>query len=132
MPVTTEAIVATGRRKTAVSTVRMNRGTGKIEVNGLNYEDYFPTHTAQALVIQPLQLSNNLSSFDVSVRAKGGGLMAQAGATRMAIARALIESNNELRPPLKAAGCLRRDPRMRERKKSGQPGARRRFQFSKR
>ncbi len=127
-----EVFIATGRRKTAVSTVRLQRGTGKIEVNGRSVEDYFTTASSQTLVLQPLHVSNNDNAFDIAISAKGGGVMSQAGAARMAIARALIKVDAEMRPALKAEGCLRRDPRMKERKKSGQPGARKRFQFSKR
>jgi small subunit ribosomal protein S9 len=129
---TAEVFIATGRRKSAVSTVRMQRGSGKIEVNGRAVEDYFPTTSAQTIMLQPLHISKNDNAFDIEVRATGGGFMAQAGAARMALARALIKVDSELRPSLKAEGCLRRDPRMKERKKSGQPGARKRFQFSKR
>ncbi len=129
---TPEVFTATGRRKTAVSTVRMQRGSGKIEVNGRSIEEYFPTTSAQTTLLQPLHISKNDNTFDIVIRARGGGVMAQAGAARLAIARALIQIDSELRATLKAEGCLRRDPRMKERKKSGQPGARKRFQFSKR
>ncbi len=127
-----DTIWATGRRKTSVSAVRLAPGSGKLEVNGKALEDYFPSIASQTVVLQPLQLVKSDGTFDLKVRAVGGGLVGQAGATKLAIARALIKFNPEFRALLKAEGCLTRDPRMRERKKSGQPGARRRFQFSKR
>ena len=130
--IATEEILATGRRKTSVSSVRLQKGSGKIEVNGKSLEDYFPNTGSQSAVLQPLQLVKTDSTFDVIVKTVGGGLIGQAGATKLAIARALIKFKIDYRPLLKAEGCLTRDPRMRERKKSGQPGARRRFQFSKR
>ncbi|MGF1656601.1 MAG: 30S ribosomal protein S9 [Verrucomicrobiales bacterium] len=129
---TSEAILATGRRKTSVSSVRLLPGPGKIEVNGRAFEDYFPTISAQSIVRQPLEITNHINNYQISVTTKGGGVMAQAAATRMALARALTKIDEQLRPALKAEGCLRRDPRMKERKKPGQPGARKRFQFSKR
>ncbi|MFQ3577466.1 MAG: 30S ribosomal protein S9 [Verrucomicrobiia bacterium] len=125
-------ILATGRRKTAVATVRLRPGAGKIEVNGKALEDYFPSLGSQTAVLQPLQLVKNDANFDVTLKTTGGGMVGQAGAAKLAIARALIKFKEDYRPILKAEGCLTRDPRMRERKKSGQPGARRRFQFSKR
>jgi small subunit ribosomal protein S9 len=129
---TTEEFIATGRRKTSVARIRMSAGSGKIDVNGKSFEDYFPTIPLQNTVLQPLQLVKLTSSYDLSVNASGGGPTGQAGATRLAIARALLQVDANLRGPLKAEGLLRRDPRMKERKKSGQPGARKRFQFSKR
>ena len=127
-----QQFIATGRRKEAVARIRMTPGTGVIEVNGRPFEDYFKTATLQNIVLQPLEVAKSVNAFDISVNASGGGTAGQAGAVRLAIARALTESNPELRPLLKPAGLLRRDPRMKERKKSGQPGARKRFQFSKR
>jgi small subunit ribosomal protein S9 len=127
-----QQFIATGRRKEAVARIRMTPGTGVIEVNGRSFEDYFKTATLQNIVLQPLEVAKSVNAFDISVNASGGGTSGQAGAVRLAIARALTESNPELRPLLKPAGLLRRDPRMKERKKSGQPGARKRFQFSKR
>jgi small subunit ribosomal protein S9 len=124
--------IATGRRKDAVARIRMSPGTGKIEVNGRPFDDYFKTAALQNTVLQPFETAKVLNQFDVSVNASGGGVTGQAGAVRLAVARALTESNDELRAPLKAEGFLTRDPRMKERKKSGQPGARKRFQFSKR
>ncbi|MBA2431794.1 MAG: 30S ribosomal protein S9 [Chthoniobacterales bacterium] len=129
---TTEEFIATGRRKTSVARIRMSAGSGKIDVNGKSFEDYFPTIPLQNTVLQPLQVVKLASSYDLSVNASGGGPTGQAGATRLAIARALLQVDANLRGPLKAEGLLRRDPRMKERKKSGQPGARKRFQFSKR
>ncbi len=129
---TTETITATGRRKTSVSAVRLKPGSGNVTVNGKSIEDYFPNSAAQSAVLHPLQIVKADADFDVVVKAVGGGLMGQADATKLAIARALIKFNPDFRPALKSEGCLTRDPRMRERKKSGQPGARRRFQFSKR
>jgi small subunit ribosomal protein S9 len=128
----TEEFVGTGRRKTAVARVRMAPGSGKIDINGRSFEDYFPTVSMQNLVLQPLQTAKVVNAYDMSIKASGGGIVGQAGAARLAIARALLQADANLRGPLKAEGLLRRDPRMKERKKSGQPGARKRFQFSKR
>ena len=124
--------IATGRRKTAVARIRMSPGTGRIEVNGKPFEEYFKTSALQNIVLQPLEIVKSVNAFDFLVNASGGGVNGQAGAVRLAIARALTETNPELRAPLKAEGMLTRDPRMKERKKAGQPGARKRFQFSKR
>jgi small subunit ribosomal protein S9 len=122
----------TGRRKTAVARVFLRPGNGKIFVNRLAYDEYFKTNTQRVMVRQPLLLTENTSKFDLNVTVVGGGLMSQAGAVRHGIARALTDFNNELRLKLKQAKYLTRDPRKKERKKYGQPGARRRFQFSKR
>jgi small subunit ribosomal protein S9 len=128
-----QVFAATGRRKSAVARVQLSPGgSGRIQVNGRPFEEYFPTAALQIQVLQPLQATNQLKSFDVTVKAHGGGPMGQAGAVKMAIARALTESDVNLRPTLKTEGLLTRDPREKERKKSGQPGARKRFQFSKR
>jgi small subunit ribosomal protein S9 len=124
--------VATGRRKTAVARVRMTSGTGQIEVNGRPFEEYFPTVGLQQAVLQPFDVAKAAKTYDVSVNASGGGPNGQAGAVRLAVSRALIQADATLRPALKVEGMLTRDPRMKERKKSGQPGARKRFQFSKR
>lgn len=129
---TLQEIVTTGRRKNAVARVRVAPGTGKIEINGRPFEEYFPTTNLQGVVLLPLQIANSVNAFDVRVNAHGGGLTGQAGAVRLALARALLQNNQELRKPLRDQGLLTRDPRMKERKKPGQPGARRRFQFSKR
>jgi len=124
--------IATGRRKTSVARIRMTPGTGKIDINGRSFEDYFPSGPLQNLVLQPLQSAKMVNAYDLSINATGGGVAGQAGAARLAIARAVLQVDNDLRATLKAEGLLRRDPRMKERKKSGQPGARKRFQFSKR
>lgn len=128
----TNVINATGRRKNSVARVQMKPGTGLIVVNDRPYEEYFPTITQQNSVLFPFVVANQLKQFDIKVNAHGGGIMGQVGAIRLAVARALIQVDIELRPGLKAEGLLRRDPRMKERKKAGQPGARKRFQFSKR
>lgn len=123
---------ATGRRKTASVRARLTPGEGHISINGRSLEEYFPTLNQQNTVLSPLQITGNKAKYDVEVSAKGGGLSGQAGATRLAIARALLEVDATHRPTLKAEGFLTRDGRAKERKKSGQPGARKRFQFSKR
>ena len=128
----TQEFIATGRRKTAVARIRMTAGDGKIDVNGKSFEDYFPTVPLQNTVLQPLQAVKLTNAYDISVNTTGGGATGQAGAARLAISRALLQVDANLRGTLKAEGLLRRDPRMKERKKSGQPGARKRFQFSKR
>jgi small subunit ribosomal protein S9 len=127
-----EEFIATGRRKTSVARIRMTAGSGKIDINGRSFEDYFPTAPLQNTVLQPLQAVKMANAYDLSINTTGGGPTGQAGAVRLAIARALLQVNGELRGTLKTEGLLRRDPRMKERKKSGQPGARKRFQFSKR
>jgi small subunit ribosomal protein S9 len=128
----TATISATGRRKTAVARVRLLPGTGAIVVNDRPFEEYFPSLDLQNGVLAPLQSVDSLKKFDVQVNAHGGGPTGQVGAVRLGIARALCLADQENRPKLKAAGFLTRDPRMKERKKSGRPGARKRFQFSKR
>jgi len=127
-----QEFIATGRRKEAVARIRMSPGTGKIEVNGRAFEEYFKTTNLQNTVLQPFEVVKATNAYDVSVNASGGGVNGQAGAVRLAISRALTEANPELRAILKPVGFLTRDPRMKERKKPGQPGARKRFQFSKR
>ena len=127
-----QEFIATGRRKTSVARIRMTPGSGKIDINGRSFEDYFPTAPLQNTVLQPLQAAKLVNAYDLSINATGGGATGQAGAARLAIARALLQVDNNLRSTLKADGLLRRDPRMKERKKSGQHGARKRFQFSKR
>lgn len=122
----------TGRRKTSVARVFLRPGEGRITVNKRPVEDYFPRETLRLLVAQPLELTGTTTQFDVKVNVAGGGLSGQAGAVRHGIARALLVFNDKLRSQLKRAGFLTRDPRMKERKKYGQPGARKRFQFSKR
>ena len=128
----TQEFIATGRRKTSVARIRMTPGNGKIDINGKSFEDYFPTVPLQNTVLQPLQVVKLVNSYDVSINTTGGGATGQAGAARLAISRALLLVDANLRGTLKAEGLLRRDPRMKERKKSGQPGAGQRFQFSKR
>ncbi len=123
---------ATGRRKTSVARVWVTPGTGKITVNNKNFEDYIPTVTLQNSVLEPFQKSNLTNKFDVTVVAKGGGMTGQVDAIRLGISRALCAYDEDLRPALKEAGLMRRDPRQKERKKYGQPGARKKFQFSKR
>lgn len=124
--------LGTGRRKTSVARVRLAAGSGKIVVNGRPFENYFATETLRGVVTQPLTVTETAGKFDVQVNVTGGGPSGQAGAVRHGIARALIRADANLRTPLKADGLLTRDPRMRERKKYGQPGARKRFQYSKR
>lgn len=123
---------ATGKRKTAVARVWLKPGTGQILVNKRSIEDYFGRPTSQMVIRQPLELTDTLERFDVMATAKGGGLSGQAGAVRHGIAKALLAVDSKLRPPLKKAGFLTRDSRVKERKKYGQKGARARFQFSKR
>ena len=131
MAETTETL-GTGRRKTAVARVRIAPGTGKFVVNGRPFENYFPTETLRMVVNQPLVVSALAGKIDIRVNVQGGGPNGQAGAVRHGIARALTKSDVNLRPALKAEGLLTRDSRKRERKKYGQPGARKRFQYSKR
>ncbi|MBK1792016.1 30S ribosomal protein S9 [Persicirhabdus sediminis] len=123
---------ATGRRKTAVARVWLTEGSGKITINKRNFEDYVGTVTLQNLILEPFQHAKLVNKYDVKVVSSGGGINGQVGAIRLGIARALCQHDPELRGPLKEAGLLRRDPRQKERKKFGQPGARKRFQFSKR
>ena len=127
-----ETFTATGRRKTAVARVWLTPGTGNIFINEEPFEEALPTLTLQGEILEPLQITNLRNKFDIKAVTKGGGTHGQAGALKLAISRALIIADPELRPALKAAGLLRRDPRAKERKKPGQPGARKRFQFSKR
>lgn len=124
--------LGTGRRKTAIARIRLSAGTGKILVNGRAFEQYFPLDTLRMHATQPLVTAGVADKFDVSINVTGGGPTGQAGAVRLGIARALLKVDVNLRPALKADGLLTRDPRERERKKYGQPGARKRYQFSKR
>jgi small subunit ribosomal protein S9 len=124
--------LGTGRRKTAVARVRIASGTGKFLINGRAFEKYFPVDTQRMIAVQPLTVTNLADKYDVQVTVSGGGPHGQAGAVRHGLARALLTVDANLRPILKAEGFLTRDPRMRERKKYGQPGARKRFQYSKR
>jgi small subunit ribosomal protein S9 len=127
-----ESINKTGRRKTAIARVYLKPGTGQITVNGKDYKEYFTTAVMQYVVRQSLETVNAGEQYDVVANLDGGGVKGQAEALRMGIARALCEANAENRPALKAKGLLTRDSRMVERKKPGQPKARKRFQFSKR
>jgi small subunit ribosomal protein S9 len=124
--------LATGRRKTAIARVRLSQGTGQVTVNGRTFEEYFPTTDLRLLVETPFKTIERPGAFDVVAICEGGGIAGQAGALRHGISRALLQVDENFRPILKKAGLLTRDPRMKERKKPGQPGARRRFQFSKR
>jgi len=129
---TTTQFYGTGRRKTSTARVFLRPGTGNIKVNSKTIEEYFFDKLHRMLAQQPLQVSETVSKFDIIVTVEGGGMRGQAGAVSHGIARALCDFSTELRPVLKKAGFLTRDPRMKERKKYGQPGARKRFQFSKR
>ena len=129
---TLNEFLGTGRRKTAVARVRLATGSGKVTVNRRAFDNYFPLETQRSVATRPLTVTSALEKFDIRVNVAGGGPNGQADAMRHGIARALIQFDATLRPPLKAEGLLTRDPRMRERKKYGQPGARKRFQFSKR
>jgi len=124
--------LGTGRRKTSVARVRLSAGTGKVSVNGRSLEEYFPLETQRSDVLLPLSLTDTSNKLDVRINVCGGGMSGQAGAARHGISRALLNVDADLRPLLKSAGLLTRDQRMKERKKYGQPGARRRFQYSKR
>ena len=132
MAVATQVYLGTGRRKTAVARVRMTEGTGKVQVNGKDIEGYFPTELLQVSALTPAIKVELKDKIDIIATTHGGGLVGQAEAFSLGIARALQKMDAELRAPLKADGLLTRDQRMRERKKAGQPGARKRFQFSKR
>ncbi len=122
----------TGRRKAAVARVWMLPGSGKVLINDREMEDYFPRATNRLVLMQPLVLTENEEKFDIRANVHGGGSTGQAGAVRHGISRALLQYDSETRPPLKKAGFLTRDARVKERKKYGQPGARKRYQFSKR
>jgi small subunit ribosomal protein S9 len=122
----------TGRRKTSTARVYLRPGAGEVKVNHKTFEQYFPNETLRMIIRQPLQLTETANKFDILVNVDGGGPTGQAGAIRHGITRALIEFNADLRPTLKQAGLITRDPRIKERKKYGQKGARKRFQFSKR
>jgi small subunit ribosomal protein S9 len=124
--------LGTGRRKKSVARIFLRPGKGEIQVNGRAFENYFPTESARAVVRQPLAATETMDKFDLVILAVGGGVAGQAGAARLGISRALVEFNAELRGRLKKLGFLTRDPRAHERKKYGQKGARKRFQFSKR
>ncbi len=123
---------AVGRRKEAIARVRLIPGEGKVTINKMPLLDFFKRETLKMIIEQPLELTETLGQYDIVANVNGGGLSGQAGAVRLGIARALLKIDEEYRPKLKQAGFLTRDPRMKERKKYGQPGARKRFQFSKR
>lgn len=127
-----EVINTLGRRKTAVARIYLKDGNGSITINGRDYKEYFPTGTLQYVVTQSLEIAESVGKYDIKANLDGGGITGQAEALRLAISKALCEINPEMRPPLKAKGLLRRDPRMVERKKPGQKKARKKFQFSKR
>ena len=131
MPTTTEYI-ATGRRKTSVARARLMPGGDNVLINDRKLDDYITVPTLRSLAVQPLADTDSANKFDVAVDVEGGGPAGQAGAIRHAIARALLKASPDLKPVLREKGFLTRDPRMKERKKYGQPGARKRFQFSKR
>ena len=128
----TQVQITVGRRKESVARVRLVPGTGNVTINGRTMDQYFGRETSKMILIEPLKLVDQLGKVDVFVTANGGGLSGQAGAIRHGISRALVELNAEFRPVLKKAGFLTRDARAVERKKYGRPGARKRFQFSKR
>ena len=128
----TEEFIATGRRKTSTARVRIKQGTGTFTINGKKHTEYCTTEEHKKVVVSPLTTVDMLGGVDVSVNVKGGGGTGQAGAISHGLSRALEKMNPDLRSPLKKAGHMRRDPRKIERKKTGQPGARKRFQFSKR
>lgn len=121
-----------GRRKNAVARVILRSGNGKVNVNKREFENYFPLKNNRDEIVKPLNLTETIGKYDIYANAKGGGVTGQAEAIRLGIARALVSINPDFRPVLKAEGLLKRDPRMVERKKYGQPKARKRFQFSKR
>jgi len=123
---------ATGRRKESVARVWMTPGSGEFKINGRTLLDHFKRETLKMLIEQPFEVTETGGQYDISATVNGGGLSGQAGALRLGISRALLQVNDEMRPTLRKAGFLTRDPRMVERKKYGQPKARKRFQFSKR
>jgi len=127
-----EIINTIGRRKSAIARIYVSDGKGQIRVNNKDYQEYFPAKTLQYVVMQPLNLLNVADKYDISASLTGGGSKGQAEALRLGIARALVKINEEYKPALKAEGFMTRDPRQVERKKPGQPKARKRFQFSKR
>jgi len=124
--------VSTGRRKTAVASVRIREGKGTIDVNGRSFEKYFATDLQRRLILDPIEKAGVKTRFDIIVRVRGGGTEAQAEAVRLGLSRALVKGDETRRPQLKEVGYLTRDSRKRERKKYGRAGARKRFQFSKR
>ena len=127
-----EVVNTIGRRKTAVARIYVNEGKGNITINKRDYKEYFPTTTLQYIVTQPLNIAEAVEKYDIQVNLDGGGIKGQAEALRLAISRALMKIDPEIRKELKSAGLVTRDPREVERKKPGRPKARKRFQFSKR
>jgi small subunit ribosomal protein S9 len=127
-----EEIVATGRRKTAVASVRLRTGSGKVDINQRSFDQYFPLEIQRRTILAPLEQVGGNEKYDLLIRVKGGGVEAQAIAIRHGLSRALVGEDESLRHELKAQGFLTRDPRKKERKKYGRAGARKRFQFSKR
>ncbi|NIQ88578.1 MAG: 30S ribosomal protein S9 [Deltaproteobacteria bacterium] len=127
-----ERYYATGRRKTSVARVWLMPGEGKVTINKRSIDDYLKRETAKMIIRQPLELTETLGKFDIYVNVRGGGISGQAGAIKHGISRALLAVNPDFRPLLKKSGFLTRDSRVKERKKYGQPGARKRFQYSKR
>ena len=127
-----ERYYATGRRKTSVARVWLTPGEGNVTINKQSVDDYLKRETAKMIIRQPLELTETLGKFDIYVNVRGGGISGQAGAIKHGISRALLEVNPDFRPLLKKSGFLTRDSRVKERKKYGQPGARKRFQYSKR
>ena len=127
-----QLIHAVGKRKTSIARIWMKPGTGKITVNNRPMEEYLTRETDRVMVLEPLKITEKEGQFDIKVNVRGGGISGQAGAIRHGISRALVTVDPELREPLKRGGFLTRDPRMKERKKYGQRGARARFQYSKR
>lgn len=127
-----EETVATGRRKTAVASIRLRSGNGQIDINGRQIDKYFPLEIQRKAILHPLERLGGTSRYDMIIRVRGGGIEAQAIAIRLGLSRALVENDENLRSGFKEQGFLTRDSRKRERKKYGQKGARKRFQFSKR
>ena len=127
-----DTIWATGRRKSASAQVRIVSGSGSVTINKRAFDEFFPTESVRGFITQPLLVTGTMENFDIKVTVKGGGLIGQAGAIRHGIARALVKGDPNTRSVLKESGMLTRDARVKERKKPGQPGARKRFQFSKR
>ena len=122
----------TGKRKSSTARVFLTPGTGQVVINSIDYQQYFQGKTQQGIILQPLKITDNLEKFDLYINVAGGGFTGQAGAVRHGVTRALLEFDPELRQTLKKAGFVTRDPRIKERKKYGQPGARKKYQFSKR
>lgn len=127
-----EVINTLGRRKTAVARVYLTKGKGNVTVNKRDYKEFFPVAVLQSKIVQPFALTDTVGQYDVKVNVSGGGINGQVEAIRLGISRALVELNEEFKPMLKEEGLMTRDPRMVERKKPGQPKARKKFQFSKR